>query len=142
MGITRMIFCSATVDGLARTVTRPTLILDMHRIRKLTRDQHEALVAIDAEERSTIELELLEADHLAAEDAYLRRKDRLLGREVQPTYPEIESQRAVLARETRRRQERFDAARVAVLTGARFDLRAPSQLVLLPDAGEGAGLQS
>jgi hypothetical protein len=113
----------------------------MQRIRKLTREQHEALVAIDAEERSAIELELLEADHLAAEDAYLRRKDRLLGHEVAETYPEIESARAALARQTRHRQERFDALRVAVLTGARFDPRAPSQLALLPpDSGESAGL--
>jgi hypothetical protein len=111
----------------------------MQRIRKLTRDQHETLVAIDAEERNVIELELLEADHLAAEDAYLRRKDRLLGRGVPVVYPEIESARATLAREVRRRQERFDALRVAVLTGARLDPRAPSQLALLPGGDPGAG---
>jgi hypothetical protein len=107
----------------------------MQRIRKLSRDQHEALVAIDAEEQSVIELELLEADHLAAEDAYLRRKDRLLGRDVPASYPEIEAGRALLARETRRRQERFDALRVAVLTGAGVD----PQLALLPAGDPGAG---
>ncbi len=111
----------------------------MHRIRKLSRDQHEALVAIDAEERNVIELELLEADHLSAEDAYLRRKDRLLGRDVPDAYPEIEAARAALAREIRRRQERFDALRVAVLTGARGDPRSPSQLALLPAGDPGAG---
>ena len=111
----------------------------MQRIRKLTRDQHDALVAIDAEEQNAIELELLEADHLAAEDAYLRRKDRLLGRGVAEAYPEIEGARAMLAREVRRRQAHFDALRVAVLTGARNDPRGPSQLALLPTGEPAAG---
>ena len=96
-------------------------------------------MAIDAEERSAIELELLESDHLSAEDAYLRRKDRILGRDVPETYPEIEAARGLLARESRRRQERFDAFRVAVLTGARVDPRSPSQLALLPAGDPAAG---
>jgi hypothetical protein len=104
----------------------------MERIRRLSRAQHEALKAIDREEQSAIELENLEADHLAAEETYLRRKDRLLGHEVQDTYPEIETARMLLARTVRARQERFEALRVAVLTGRSLDPDAPTQLVLLP----------
>jgi hypothetical protein len=104
----------------------------MERIRRLSRAQHDALPAIDREEQNAIELENLEADHLAAEEAYLRRKDRLLGHEVQATYPEIESSRLLLAGNVRRRQERFEALRVAVLTGRSIDPDAPTQLVLLP----------
>lgn len=104
----------------------------MERIRRLSRAQHEALVAIDREEQNAIELENLEADHLAAEETYLRRKDRLLGHEVQALYPEIESARVLLAQNVRRRQERFEALRVAVLTGRSIDPDAPTQLVLLP----------
>jgi hypothetical protein len=104
----------------------------MERIRKLTRVQHEALKAIDREEQGTIELENLEADHLAAEEAYLRRKDRLLGHEVPDTYPEIDTARLLLAQNVRRRQERFEALRVAVLTGRSIDPDAPTQLALLP----------
>jgi len=104
----------------------------MVRIRKLRREQHEALVAIDAQERSAIELELLESDHLATEDAYLRRKDRLCGKDVPNAYPEIEAARALLARQVRSRQERFDALRVAVLTGRGMDPSEQAQLPLLP----------
>ena len=104
----------------------------MDRIRRLSREQHDALAAIDRDEQNAIELELLEADHLAAEDAYLRRKDRLLGHDVQETYPEVEAARALLARAARARQERFDARRVAVLTGRPEDPDGPSQLALLP----------
>lgn len=104
----------------------------MDRIRKLSRAQHEALAAIDREEQNAIELENLEADHLAAEEAYLRRKDRLLRNEVQPSYPEIDTARALLAQTVRRRQERFEALRVAVLTGRSIDPEGPTQLVLLP----------
>jgi hypothetical protein len=104
----------------------------MDRIRKLTRAQHDALTAIDREEQNAIELENLEADHLAAGEAYLRRKDRLLGHEVQATYPEIDGARVLLAQTVRRRQERFEALRVAVLTGRSIDPDAPTQLALLP----------
>ncbi len=103
----------------------------MARIRKLSRAQHDALQAIDREEQSAIELENLEADHLAAEETYLRRKDRLLGHEVQETYPEIDTARILLAQNVRRRQERFEALRVAVLTGRGIDPEGPTQLVLL-----------
>lgn len=102
----------------------------MERIRRLTKSQHDALIAIDREEQNAIELENLEADHLAAEEAYLRRKDRLLGHEVPDVYQEIEAARSLLAQAVRRRQERFEALRVAVLTGRAGD--APAQLVLLP----------
>lgn len=104
----------------------------MERIRRLSRAQHEALAAIDREEQNAIELENLEADHLAAEEAYLRRKDRLLGHEVQAAYSEIETGRSLLAQNVRRRQERFEALRVAVLTGRSIDPDAPTQLALLP----------
>jgi hypothetical protein len=104
----------------------------MDRIRRLTRAQHESLAAIDREEQNAIELENLEADHLAAEEAYLRRKDRLLGHEVAGVYPEIETARGLLAGTVRRRQERFEALRIAVLTGRSMDPGAPMQLALLP----------
>ncbi len=104
----------------------------MERIRKLSRAQHDALKAIDREEQNAIELENLEADHLAAEEAYLRRKDRLLGHEVQTVYPEVEAARTLLTRTVRRRQERFEALRVAVLTGRSITPGAPTQLALLP----------
>ena len=104
----------------------------MDRIRRLSKAQHEALVAIDREEQNAIELENLEADHLAAEEAYLRRKDRLLGHEVPDVYQEIETGRALLSQAVRRRQERFEALRVAVLTGRAGDADMPTQLVLLP----------
>ena len=103
----------------------------MDRIRRLSRAQHDALLAIDREEQNAIELENLEADHLAAEEAYLRRKDRLLGHEVPEVYPEIVTARGLLAQTIRRRQERFEALRVAVLTGRSLDPDAPTQLVLL-----------
>lgn len=104
----------------------------MDRIRRLSRAQHEALVAIDQEEQSAIELENLEADHLAAEETYQRRKDRLLGHDVPDVYQEIEAARALLAQAVRSRQERYEALRVAVLTGRGLDPGAPTQLVLLP----------
>src|SRR5215208_4793843 len=104
----------------------------MDRIRRLSKAQHEALVAIDREEQNAVELENLEADHLAAEEAYLRRKDRLLGHEVPDLYQELEAGRSLLAQAVRRRQERFEALRVAVLTGRAGDPDAPTQLVLLP----------
>ncbi|HEX9400904.1 MAG TPA: hypothetical protein VF912_12410 [Anaeromyxobacter sp.] len=104
----------------------------MDRIRRLSRAQHEALIAIDREEQNAVELENLEADHLAAEEAYLRRKDRLLGHEVPDAYEEIAASRALLAQVVRRRQERFEALRVAVLTGRAAESDGPMQLVLLP----------
>ncbi len=104
----------------------------MELIRRLSRDQQEALRAIDRAEQNAIEVENLEADHIAAEEAYLRRKDHLLGREVPDRYQEIESARAVLAQAIRARQERFEAQRLRVLAGAAEERRAPAQLALLP----------
>jgi hypothetical protein len=103
----------------------------MDRIRRLGRDQQEALRAIDREEQGAVELENLEADHLAAEEAYLRRKDRLLGNEVPDVYREIESGRSLLAQAIRQRQERFESLRVAVLTGRAAEPQIPTQLALL-----------
>ena len=104
----------------------------MDRIRRLSRAQHDALAAIDREEQNAIELENLEADHIAAEEAYLRRKDRLLGHEVPDVYQEIETARTLLGQAVRRRQERFEALRVSVLTGRIAEPDDPTQLVLLP----------
>jgi hypothetical protein len=104
----------------------------MDRIRRLTREQQDMLRAIDREEQNAVELENLEADHLAAEEAYLRRKDRLLGHEVADVYSEIETARALLAQAIRSRQERFEAMRVRVLTGRSPEPDAPTQLALLP----------
>jgi hypothetical protein len=104
----------------------------MERIRRLSRDQQEALRAIDREERNAIELENLEAEHIAAEEAYLRRKDRLLGHEVADVYSEIDTARGLLAAAVRARQERFEALRIAVLTGRAAEPDAPTQLALLP----------
>jgi hypothetical protein len=103
----------------------------MERIRRITRAQQEALRALDREEQSAVELENLEADHLAAEEAYLRRKDHLLGHEVPASYPEIDQARALLGAVVRRRQERFEALRVAVLTGRGPDDPGPEQLALI-----------
>ncbi len=104
----------------------------MDRIRRLSREQQDALRAIDREEQQVLELENLEADHIAAEEAYLRRKDRLLGNEVPDGYQEIESARSLLAQGVRRRQERFEALRIAVLTGRAAEPDGPTQLGLLP----------
>ncbi len=104
----------------------------MDRIRRLSRQQQEALRAIDREEQNAIELENVEADHIAAEETYLRRRDRLLGHEVPDSYQEIEAGRTLLAQALRRRQERFEALRVAVLTGRAAEPDRPTQLALLP----------
>lgn len=104
----------------------------MDRIRRLSRAQQDALRAIDREEQIAVEMENLEADHVAAEEAYLRRKDRLLGHEVPDVYPEIVSARALLAQAIRTRQERFEAMRIAVLFGRSDEPAPPTQLALLP----------
>jgi hypothetical protein len=104
----------------------------MERIRRLSREQQDALRAIDREERNAIELENLEADHIAAEEAYLRRKDRLLGHEVPDVYLDVEAARSLLAQAVRARQERFENLRLRVLTGRAAEPEAPAQLALLP----------
>src|SRR5512138_358451 len=104
----------------------------MDLIRRLSRDQQEALRAIDRDEQNAIEVENLEADHIAAEEAYLRRKDRLVGRDVPERYQEIDAARAVLAQVVRARQERFEAMRLRVLAGGAEKRTSPAQLALLP----------
>ncbi len=104
----------------------------MDRIRRLSRDQQDALRAIDREEQSAVELENLEADHIAVEEAYLRRKDRLLGHDVPEVYVEIETARSLLAQAIRQRQERFEALRMRALLGRAAEPEAPAQLALLP----------
>jgi hypothetical protein len=106
----------------------------MERIRRLSRAQQDALRAIDRDEQAAIEIENLEADHVAAEEAYLRRKDRLLGHEVPEVYVEIETARSLLAQAIRARQERFEAMRLSVLFGPSDEPAAPTQLTLLPGA--------
>ncbi len=103
----------------------------MERIRRLSREQQDALRAIDREEQNAIELENLEADHIAAEEAYLRRKDRLLGHDVSDLYSDIETARSLLAQAVRARQERFESMRLGVLTGRAAEPEAPMQLALL-----------
>ncbi len=105
----------------------------IERIRSLTPAQRDALRAIDDEERIAIEIEELEADHLAAEEAYLRRRDRLLGRELPAEYPDVEAARALLHRASAERQRRLERMRMAVLA-APGDRAAgsASQLDLLP----------
>lgn len=102
----------------------------LDRIRKLSPEQQQALRALDREEQGAIALENLEAEHVAAEEAYLRRKDRLLGREVPELYAEIEGSKSALAQVVCRRQERFEALRIRVLNGELGP--GPSQLSLLP----------
>ena len=105
----------------------------LERIRMMSAEQRDALRAMDAEERLAVEIEDLEADHLAAEEAYLRRRDRLLGREIPATYADVESARALLYRTRAERQKRFERRRMAVLAGHGVGRAArPSQLDLLP----------
>lgn len=104
----------------------------LERIRMMTAEQREALRAMDAEERLAVEIEDLEADHLAAEEAYLRRRDRLLGREIPDLYADIEGARSLLHRAREERQKRFERRRMAVLAGHGLTRGFPSQLDLLP----------
>ncbi len=105
----------------------------LERIRMLTAEQRDALRAMDAEERLAVEIEDLEVDHLAAEEAYLRRRDRLLGREVPEVYADVESARAMLDRVRAERQKRFERRRMAILAGHGLGRGIPpSQLDLLP----------
>jgi hypothetical protein len=105
----------------------------LERIRSLTPEQRAALRALDQEERLAGEVEELEREHLAAEEAYVRRRDRLLGRPVPATYPEIESARALLHQASAERQRRFERMRMMILAGYGTERDAPSpQLDLLP----------
>jgi hypothetical protein len=99
----------------------------------LTTEQRAALRALDDEERTLVEIEDLEAEHIAAEDVYLRRRDRLLGHAVRESYPEIESARGLLAKQVSERQKRFERMRMAILAGHVPRAAAP-QLDLLSGA--------
>jgi hypothetical protein len=105
----------------------------MDQIRRLSMEQRAALRALDDEERTLLEMEELEAEHVAAEDVYLRRRDRLLGRAVRESYPEIESARALLEKQASERQKRFERMRMAILAG-HVPRGATSQLDLLSAA--------
>lgn len=104
----------------------------LDRIRQLPPEQQQALRAIDREERAALELEELEREHLAAEEAYLRRRDRILGRELPESYPDVEAARAALDQAGRERQARFERRRMAILAGHVARAAGPSQLDLLP----------
>lgn len=104
----------------------------LERLRMMTAEQRRALRTIDEQERRAAEIESLEEEHLSAEDAYLRRKDRLLGREVQQVYPEIEAARSMLRREGEEQRRRFERMRMAILAGYVEDRRADNQLELIP----------
>ena len=109
----------------------------LERLRTMTADQRRALRAIDEQERRAAEIEALEEEHLSVEDAYLRRKDRLLGREVQQVYPEIETARSVLRRDAEEQRRRFERMRMAIMAGYLDDRRAdPPQLQLIPAHGD------
>ena len=101
----------------------------LERIRNLTTEQRDALRAVDDEERRGAEMDDVEAEHLAAEEVYRRRRDRLLGRDVPETYADIESARDLLRRVSAERQKRFERRRMALLAGHGVPSRhAPSRL--------------
>lgn len=102
------------------------------RIREITPAQREALRSLDEEERSATELDALEAEHIAAEESYLRRRDRILGREVPARYEEIEAARSVLHRRVAEREKRFERMRMAILAGHGIARADATQLPLLP----------
>jgi len=104
------------------------------RIREMTPAQRAALRALDAEERNATELDDLEAEHLAAEEVYLRRRDQILGRDVPVRYEEIETARSALERRVAERTRRFERLRMAILAGHGVppDDAGTEQLPLLP----------
>jgi hypothetical protein len=104
----------------------------LERLRLLSSDQRNALLALEAEERRVQEIEALEEEHLSAQEAYLRRRDRLLGREVADVYTEIESARAVLRREFGEQRKRFERKRMTILSGGGYGGVSSEQLELLP----------
>lgn len=101
----------------------------------LSPDQRDALRAVEAEERKVEEIEALEEEHLTVQEAYLRRRDRILGREVADVYSDIESARAVLRREFREQRKRFERMRMSILSGGAGGGASPEQLELLPGHG-------
>ncbi len=104
----------------------------LDRIRGLGPEQQRALRAIDREEREALELEELEREHLGAEEAYLRRRDQILGNEVPASYLDVEAARAAIDQAARERQARFERRRMAILAGHVPGAAGPSQLDLLP----------
>jgi hypothetical protein len=104
------------------------------RIREITPAQRAALRALDRQERSATELDDLEAEHIVAEESYLRRRDQILGREVPERYEEIETARSVLERRVAERTRRFERMRMAILAGhgVTGEDAATEQLPLLP----------
>lgn len=104
----------------------------LERLRMLSPDQRDALRAVEAEERRVEEIEALEEEHLSSHEAYLRRRDRLLGREVAEVYAEIEAARAVLRREFGEQRKRFERTRMSILAGPAGGGASPEQLELLP----------
>jgi hypothetical protein len=89
----------------------------LERIRNLTTEQRDALRAVDEEERRAVELAEVEAEHLAAEEVYRRRRDRLLGRDVPEAYADVEDARDLLRRASAEGQKRFERRRMALLAG-------------------------
>ena len=89
----------------------------LERIRNLTAEQRHALRGVDDEERRAAELAEVEAEHLAAEDVYRRRRDRLLGRDVPECYADLEAARDLLRRSSAEGQKRFERRRMALLAG-------------------------
>ncbi len=87
------------------------------RIRDMTPAQRAALRALDDEERDAVRLDELEAEHLATEEAYLRRRDQILGHDVPARYEEIDVARAELERRIAERTRRYERLRMAVLAG-------------------------
>jgi hypothetical protein len=106
----------------------------LKRLREMTAAQRTALSVIDDEERSATQLDDLEADHLTNEDAYLRRRDQLLGRPVPARYEDVEAARAELERRTAEQARRFERRRMAILAGYGVPSEATptDQLSLLP----------
>ena len=100
----------------------------LERIRSLTSEQRDALRAVDDEERRAAELDEVEAEHLAAEDIYRRRRDRLLGRAVPEAYADLESARDLMRRVGEERQKRFERRRMALLSGHGVPSRRPPSL--------------
>ena len=89
----------------------------MERIRAITAEQREALRAVDREEEAASALDALEEEHIAAEETYQRRRDRILGREVPERYGDIEAARSLLRQSSRERTKRFERLRMAILAG-------------------------
>jgi hypothetical protein len=96
------------------------------RIRNLSPTQQRALASIDRAEQRALALEDLEVDHLASEEVYRRRRDRLRGVEVPDRYLDLDAARVALAQAVRRRQARYQEIRLHIIQ----DGAVPEQLEL------------